>query len=209
MKEASVTQKPPFARRRFHVHPIQRKYFFLSLIPLLLCAGIVAFLIVVSVGMTMLGPAPDLAPSPVAWHIAMLGDGRTWIALFSSIVATGLLSFYVTNKFAGPLYRTERILRQIEDGNLPSTVRFRQDDDLQEFATLLEGAFRTIGSAWAALQAHHACIVKEVAALREAARAPSSEGVLPRLEEIDRHLMDIERVLVTFKIPADQGSTPK
>jgi hypothetical protein len=73
----------------------------------------------------------------------------------------------------------------------------------------MEGAFKTIGSAWAALQAHHASIVREVAALREAARAPSSEGVLPRLEEIDRHLMDIERVLVTFKIPADPGSTPK
>ena len=204
-----MTQKPPFARRRFHVHPIQRKYFFLSLIPLLLCAGILAFLMLVSAGMTTLGPAPDLAPAPVAWHIALLGDGRTWIALFASIIATGLLSFYVTNKFAGPLYRTERLLRQIEDGNLPSTVRFRQDDDLQDFATLMEGAFRTIGSAWAALQAHHASIVREVAALREAARAPSSEGVLPRLEEIDRHLMDIERVLVTFKIPADQGSTPK
>src|SRR3972149_4210180 len=102
MKETPVTEKPPFARRRFHVHPIQRKYFFLSLIPLLLCAGIVAFLVLVSAGMTTLGPAPDLAPSPVAWHIALLGDGRTWITLFASIIATRLLGFSVPNEVDGP-----------------------------------------------------------------------------------------------------------
>lgn len=191
---------PPFWRRKFYVHPIQRKYFFLSLVPLLVFASAMALLVFVPLNLALRGPSPDFEKVAALGQLQGAGGVRIWLAIFLSMAVSALMSFFVTHKFAGPLYRIEQILRKVEQGDLPAAVRIRRGDDIQDFADVVESAFKAITSALTAIKEQHALAVKEVAALQGKVTADSNGEILRRLDGIVRNHKEIETILANFKI---------
>ncbi len=100
----------PFWRRKFYVRPIQRKYFYLALVPLIVCAFLLILLVFVPVFWAVNGPTPNLDQAAVLRQIYGMAGLRIWAAVIVSMLAACLLSFIATYKFAGPLYRIEQIL---------------------------------------------------------------------------------------------------
>ncbi len=192
-----MRQRIPWWRRKILVHPIQRKYFFLSLVPLLFCA----FLLVVVVFIPL-----QLAVSGlVAYALA----ARILPAFLLTMFATCLLSLLVTHRFAGPLYRFEQVLQRAADGDLPGVIQLRQRDELHEFAALLNRAFGTITSALETIRAHGGEAGKELAALRDRIQAGLADpkDIVDRLEEIGRWHKESASVLATFRLPSrDDGA---
>jgi len=191
----------PFWRKKFYVHPIQRKYFFLSLVPLVVCGLLLVFLVLFPLHMAYWGTATDPENAEILGQISAMVGVRIWLAIIISMIASGLLSYFVTNRFAGPLYRIEQILHGVTDGQLPTSVRIRRDDDLQDFAGLFDRAFRTISSAMTAVTKHQAHAAKELAKLHRKIKAGLNGEILQDLEEIGRNFKDVENIL------ANLGST--
>jgi methyl-accepting chemotaxis protein len=200
-----MSQRAPVFRRKFNVHPIQQKYFFLSLVPLLFFGATLILLILFPLNVALMGPDPELKHPTTLREIFTLLDARIWFALLISMLVSCALSYFVTHKFAGQLYRIEQILRRGQEGNLPSSVRVRRDDDLQELAELLDGNFKRTTSALAEIMEQQALAAKELTAVRGNVKAEvGTEMILTGLEGIDQRLREIEGILAHFKIPKSQ-----
>ncbi|MFQ5848321.1 MAG: hypothetical protein ACE5IQ_11715 [Candidatus Methylomirabilales bacterium] len=198
----------PFWRRRFYVHPIQRKYFFLFLVPLIVCAFLVIFLAFIPLHLGLRGPGSELEKAAILGQIYALSV-TIWPAFLISMLACGILSFFITHKFAGPLYRIEQILRRGQGGDLPSSVRIRSDDDLQELVQLLDGTFKKFASTLIAIHEQHGLASKELSAVRGKVRAQSNGEMLEGLEGIGRNLKEVQNILANFKIPIPPSINPK
>jgi methyl-accepting chemotaxis protein len=189
-------QQGPPRRRKYSVHPIQRTYFSLFLAPLLFFAFFLILLVVLPLGTVPQG------------SIAVLRDFRVWLAVLISMIASGLLSYFITNKFAGPVYRIEQTLRRFREGDFPTSVRVRTDDDLQELVQLLDGAFKKFGSALMAIHEQQALAAQELSAVQRKVKSGANGDVLAGLEEIGRNLREVENILANFKVPEAPHSEP-
>jgi len=197
-------------RRRVYVHPIQRKYFFLSLVPLIVCAFLLIAVVFIPLHLAVRDPASDPG------EVAALGQSyalavRIWPPFILSMLASCLFSFFITHKFAGALYRIEQVVRRAAEGDLPRAIRLRRRDDLQEFAGLLERAFETITSALMAVQEREALTMKELAALQANVKSGSNDAgeILRHLEGIADRQREVEAILATFRLPSRNGDGPK
>lgn len=197
----------PFWRRRFYVHPIQRRYFFLSMIPLAFCAFLLILMVFAPLALSLRGAPPDGEAPAVLGPISVLQGLRIWIAVILSMLACSVQSFYITNKFAGPLYRIEHILRKVKEGEFPHSIRIRRGDDLQELAGLLNSAFQIVAVALTGIKEQQALANQELAAVQGKARAGSDRELLQGLEGIGRNLKEVEKILANFRFPPLQ--TPK
>jgi methyl-accepting chemotaxis protein len=121
-----------------------------------------------------------------------------------------VLSYFVTHKFAGQLYRIEQILRNGTEGNLPLSVRVRRDDDLQELAGLLDGNFKKTASAMAEIMEQQALAAKELTSVRGNVKAGlTGEMILAGLDSIGQRLREVKGILTHFKVAEGQASHPK
>jgi methyl-accepting chemotaxis protein len=205
-----MSQRAPVFRRKFNVHPIQQKYFFLSLLPLLFFGATLILLVLFPLNVALMGPDPELQNPRTLREVFTLMDARIWLALVISMLVSCVLSYFVTHKFAGQLYRIEQILRKGKEGNLPLSVRVRRDDDLQEFAELLDDNFRKTTSALAEIMEQQALAAKELTAVRGNVKAGlAGEMVLAGLDNIGQRLQEVKGILTHFKVPEGQAARPK
>ena len=194
-----MTPHIPLWKRTFYVHPIQRKYCFLSLIPLIVCAFLLVLLVFVPENLTLRGAIFDAEQAATLAQLHALG-ARVWPAVLISMLVSSLLSFLVTNKFAGPLWRIERVMRRVAEGEIPPSFRVRRADDLQEFAALLDEAFGTIAAALAAIREQEARASQALAAIREKVNVQLTDAqeVLQGLEVIAESQTEVDQVLAKF-----------
>ncbi|MFQ5801765.1 MAG: hypothetical protein ACE5JQ_02575 [Candidatus Methylomirabilales bacterium] len=197
-----------FWRRKFYVHPIQRKYFFLSLVPLVVCGFLLVFLVLFPLHLTLWGTATDPEKAAILAQIQNLSV-PIMLALLIAMLVSSIMSFFVTHRLGGPLYRIEQILHEVEAGRLPTSVRIRRDDDLQDFAGLFDRAFRTISSAMTAVTEHQAHAAKELAELHSKVKAELDGEVLQGLEEVSRSHKEVQHILENFKLPSLQAPKQK
>lgn len=185
--------------RTYIVHPIQRRFFFLSLVPLAICSSLIGLLVFAPLNLSFLGSAAD--PEKLR-HIHALG-ARIWPAVLISVVASGLLSFVATNQFGGPLHRIEKAVRRIAHGELPNSIRVQQDDDLGELPALLNEACGRIASALTGIRQEEAEAAEELAALHRKAKAGLRDptAIVQGLHKISHHLREVERTLTEFRLP--------
>lgn len=193
-------------RRRFYVHPIQRKYLFLSLVPLVVCAFLVIMLLFIPLKLTLLGPASGLEKAATEAQIYALA-ARIWPAFLISLLVCGTLSVFVTHKFAGPIYRIEGVLQRIAEGDLPVSIRIRNRDDLQEFAGFFDNGFGMITSALRTIGEQQALALKELAAIKGKIEAGvNDDGEIVHGVEVIAHChREVENTLANFGFPTQNG----
>lgn len=204
-----MAQQLPFWKRKFNVHQIQRKYFYLSLVPLVVCSFLLIFLVTIPLYSALRTQVPDLQKAASLAEIYGMGGFRIWVAIFTSMIVSGLLSYVVTNKFAGPIFRIEQILRKSKEGEFPLAVRIRRGDDLQEFAGLLDDTFKRVTTALTAIDTQKGLAFEKLSAIRGKVNAEANGEIVRDLEGIGRHLKEVETALANFKFPADQAPPPE
>jgi methyl-accepting chemotaxis protein len=60
------------------------------------------------------------------------------------MLVSGLLSFFVTHRFAGPLYRFQQVTERIAAGDLSIRVKLRKGDDLLELEEAMNRALAVL-----------------------------------------------------------------
>jgi methyl-accepting chemotaxis protein len=132
-------------RRRFLVHGIQRKYIFLSLVPLIISSFLIIVFLFVPLDVLLYSSASPAAREAIVQDLRALGF-RIWPAIFVAMLVSTFLSVFVTHRFAGPLYRFHQVVEQIAAGDLSTGFKLRKGDDLVELETALNRAIESLAA---------------------------------------------------------------
>ncbi len=135
--------RPSLRRRRFYVHGIQRKYIFLSLVPLIISSFLIIVFLFVPLDVLLYSSASPAAREAIVQDLRALGF-RIWPAIFLAMLVSTFLSVFVTHRFAGPLYRFHQVVDQIAAGDLSTGFKLRKGDDLVELETALNRAIESL-----------------------------------------------------------------
>lgn len=135
--------RPSIRRRRFYVHGIQRKYIFLSLVPLIMSSFLIIVFLFVPLDVLLYSSASPAAKEAIVQDLRALGF-RIWPAIFLAMLVSAFLSVFVTHRFAGPLYRFHQVVEQIAAGDLSRGFKLRKGDDLVELETALNRAIESL-----------------------------------------------------------------
>ena len=135
--------RPALRRRRFYVHGIQRKYIFLSLVPLLISSFLIIVFLFVPLDVLLYSSASPAAKEAIVQDLRALGF-RIWPAIFLAMLVSTFLSVFVTHRFAGPLYRFHQVVDRIAAGDLSTGFKLRKGDDLVELETALNRAIESL-----------------------------------------------------------------
>ncbi|MGH7395534.1 MAG: hypothetical protein ACREJF_08050, partial [Candidatus Methylomirabilales bacterium] len=101
-------------------------------------------------------------------------------------------------------------MQGIAEGNLPSSIRVRSDDDLQDLARHLDKAFGRITSALTGIREQGVVAARELAVLQGKCKVGLKDAgeILQGLEEIGRCHREVENILGGFRFPGrsdDEG----
>ncbi len=133
----------PFRRRRFFIHPIQKRYAFLTAILLIAYTFLIVLTLFIPPAITLISGSPIEEKAQAAMQYIILGE-RLWPAIAISISVLAVISVYVTHKLAGPIYRFEKTAKDVIGGDLSVRIRLRKGDDLKELANLLNHLLENI-----------------------------------------------------------------
>lgn len=118
-----------------------------------------------------------------------------WLALLCLvIVVLGAVKF--SHRIAGPLVRFKRNLRLMADGKLPSPLRTRSGDYLQEEVACLNQAVAGITARVESMQKAHAALQHELAALAASGSRQARDDLEPVFaasRELQQSLAAIQR----------------
>ena len=85
----------------------------------------------------------ETLPGDGAWLVEQLG-GALLTALLASFLLlvplVGLVGILASQRWAGPLYRFERFLEELQRGERPADIRLRKGDELTGFCAKLNQA---------------------------------------------------------------------
>jgi methyl-accepting chemotaxis protein len=190
-------------RKRFYVHSIQRKY------ALLTCLLLMAYTFVLAVALFLppalkLGSRLPLEEQALAATQFIALSDRLWPAILLSVPAFMLLSIWITHRLGGPIYRLEQSLKQIASGDLGLQVRFREGDDLQELAGLVNQIVRQKEDALRTVQAVHQRLLETLGGVRSKSFTP--EQLSQVLEKIEIQIEDIEALLKRYNLSRPESN---
>jgi HAMP domain-containing protein len=198
--ELSAELSEPSRRRRFYVHPMQRRSAWLVgaglFVYSLSVAGMVLLAPFVPAALRVQGPAegPQYAQALREYIVLTEAMSTSLPLVLLLIPAAAVFSIVLTHRVAGPIYRLERIASDLSEGRLPRRIRFRKRDELGELAALLNRGFGRID-----------VVVSDVRSETSLARTDLCEALArledrlgsddPAVERITRALGGVERAL--------------
>jgi len=208
MEEYSPKRRPPFWKRRFYVHELQKTlaiWLGLALVSYSLLVFAVAFLI------PFILPAIEGLPSvsvveQAATALQVFALATTiWPALLFIVPVTACCSIFVTHRLMGPLGRIEGAAKELIRGNLDLRIRLRKGDDLQALAGFMNEAVDNLVQAIRVIKESETSVREILSGLvDEVQKRPSGNGeMLNRLNKALQDSQRIEQVLQKF-----QFSTP-
>lgn len=193
--------RPSFLKRKVYVHPIQRRYLYLSLLPLIICSLAIIVVTFLPMKLLLMGRAPEFDKVIAESCLAILGE-RLWPAIFISMLLVAGLSVLASHALGGPLYRLEAIGRRLADGDIPESVRVRQGDDLEGMASVLDRVVGNLRETVTRIRERAASARTQLVDLRrglEAGSVPAAD-LSARLQEVAAQLDGIEKTLRTFRL---------
>lgn len=198
----------PWRRRRFYVHGIQRKYLFLSFVPLVISSLLIILLLFVPLDVLLYSSASATVEKTVAQDLHALGI-RIWPAIFVAMVVSAFLSVFVTviitHRFAGPLYRFQQVIDRMAAGDFSSGFKLRKGDDLVEMETALN---RAIANMVETVQEARGRLGDLTGRLETLVRAGGDGSAKDRQQDFAALLekaQQAQSVLARFKISAEPG----
>jgi len=208
MEEYSPKRRPPFWKRRFYVHEIQKTFAIwlgLALFSYSLLFFAVGFFIpFILPAMKVFPSVPLEERAAAAFQFFALATTISPALLFI-IPAAACCSIFVTHRLMGPLGRIEGAAKELIRGNLALRIRLRKGDDLRELAGFMNEAVDNLVQAIRVIKESETSLSEILSGLvEEVQKRPSGNGeMLNRLNKALKDSQRIEQVLQKF-----QFSTP-
>jgi methyl-accepting chemotaxis protein len=183
-------RKNYFIKKKFQIHFLY-KFILLLVVESVLIGGLFAVLSRNTLTTGYLDSGLRVA-STGDFFFAPFAVASLGVALVIGIA--GMIVFILlSHRIAGPLYRFEKILENLNDGDLTTTVHLRGTDQLVDFEKKLNAFIHTLRTRLSLLQSKE----KELRAALNGGKDP--ELVLQLKEKLD----DLKDEIDYFKIPKD------
>ncbi len=166
--------KAPYRRRRYFLPGTSQPRLLLTV------QGILALLGVLVAAVLYVLFNRDLTASYLSAHLAIRNVRDMLLPTLAAIdvgvfVLSAVLMLFYTHRIAGPAYRLGRTLREVAAGRLPSEVRLRKGDYLEDLAAETNHLLAALRE-----EAHS---LEQDVLLLEAALAPLENGLPPEERE--------------------------
>lgn len=191
--------RQPVRRRRFYVHGIQRKYIFLSLVPLIISAFLIVVFLFIPLDVLLYSSAAPAAKEAIVQDLRALGF-RIWPAIFLGMIISAFMSVFVTHRFAGPLYRFHQVVDQIAAGDLSGQFKLRKGDDLGELEMAMNRAIESLAGTIQQAQRPLGDLTHRLETLLEGIREGSGHSLKKDLAELSQIAQEAQTALARLKV---------
>ena len=192
-----------FKRKQYLVaKKFQLKYVALILLLIFLTAALCSY-VVYYTSMLLLGEKlANVYPQGRLVHIVKTVNFRILLSLILVSPLVAVIGIFLSHRIAGPIYRMEKFLAGIAQGNLASQLTLRRKDEL---ATLADGINYLVGSLKEAViteKSHMNKVSAELANLKKALEAkPINQPVVNEtLDRLSNAEKDLNKALDRYKL---------
>lgn len=192
-------EKRGYKRRKYYVHEIQKEYAVMIVILLLVYTFILSVFLFGLPAIKLFTDAPLSEKGEAATQILVFAE-RLWPAVVFSLILSGFLTIYITNRVAGPIYRFEQMIRKLIAGDFSDRVKLRDKDRLVEFSDLLNQLTGSINASLSDVKNETAEIKKILEQMLPDLKAKGEKGILKYAEGILEHHEKIEAALDRFRL---------
>lgn len=119
------------------------------------------------------------------------------IAELISIFVVAFICIFVTHTIAGPVYRMEKVVRNIGEGDLTHFIKLRPKDELKDLADAMNEM--TMG-----LRNKIISFKENVASIRDGVTLAKSTGNVSKLEDVLKNLESMEESLHSFTLEKER-----
>lgn len=119
------------------------------------------------------------------------------IAELISIFVVAFICIFVTHTIAGPVYRMEKVVRNIGEGDLTHFIKLRPKDELKDLADAMNEM--TMG-----LRNKIISFKENVASIRDGVTMAKSTGNVSKLEDVLKNLETMEESLHSFTLEKER-----
>ncbi|MBW8057255.1 MAG: methyl-accepting chemotaxis protein [candidate division NC10 bacterium] len=191
--------RQPVRRRRFYVHGIQRKYIFLSLVPLIISAFLIVVFLFIPLDVLLYSSAAPAAKTAIVQDLRALGF-RIWPAIFLGMIISAFMSVFVTHRFAGPLYRFHQVVDQMAAGDLSGQFKLRKGDDLVELEMAMNRAIESLAGTIQQAKRPLGDLTHRLETLLEEIREGSGHSLEKDLAELSQIAQEAQTALARLKV---------
>lgn len=144
------TERPSFYRRKYLIMPaFQLRLIFWNMLITLGIFAVVLLVIARSMGeMVDMGNEAGLPASHPYFQFAHDLARNFYIrfsgAFAAGIVLAGIVTLFISHRFAGPIYRLRKYFDGLSRGGPVSEIKFRKNDFLQDFAPVVNATLKRI-----------------------------------------------------------------
>ncbi len=192
-------------RRQFYVHEIQRKYLFLSLVPLLISSFLIIVFLYIPLDVLLYSSASTAAKKAILQDLRALGF-RIWPAIFLGMVVSAFMSVFVTHRFAGPIYRFHQVVDKMAAGDLSGQFKLRKGDDLMELETAVNRAIVSLGETVRDTQHPLEDLASQLETLIDGVRNGSNDSLEKDLTALLEKAREAQMVLARLKVGREAGN---
>jgi methyl-accepting chemotaxis protein len=205
MEENAPKRRPPFWKRRFYVHEIQKTFavwFGLAMLFYSLFVFALAFLIPFILPAIKVVSSVPLEERAVAAFQLFALVTAIWPALLFIVVAMACCSIYVTHRLMGPFGRIQWAAQELIRGNLAFRIRLRKGDDLHELAGFINEAVDNLDQAIQKIKESETSVREVLSGMVDAVKKrPSGNGeMLTRLNQALQDSQRIDQILQKFQL---------
>jgi methyl-accepting chemotaxis protein len=118
-----------------------------------------------------------------------------WILILSGGVAGVIIAMFLTHRFAGPLFKLERVVREMAAGNLSVDATLRKRDEGKELAALINLLNETLAANVKSMRELSAAMDSSI---RKAAAAGSKEELGSMLAEAGAINEKLKKILDSY-----------
>ncbi len=119
------------------------------------------------------------------------------IAELISIFVVAFICIFVTHTIAGPVYRMEKVVRNIGEGDLTHFIKLRPKDELKDLADAMNEM--TMG-----LRNKIISFKENVASIRDGVTLAKSTGNVSKLDDVLKNLESMEESLLSFTLEKER-----
>lgn len=185
-------EKPRFRRRTYLVKPgLQLGLSLQIFIYLAVYSIVLGFFIFYPLYIEMYS-ATSLVEQERLAQVVLYLHKRLWIGLFAVSFLTGVHAVFTAHRVAGPVYRFEKMLEAMIQGDYSQRVAIRTKDELKDLEALLNRLSETLESGIASAALRRSSIVERLGMAKDSLSASPSD-----IENAKRLVEDMFRELGT------------
>lgn len=190
---ATEMSKPMFKRKQYLVaKKFQLKYVGIILLLMFLTATLCSYVVYYTSMMLMGEKLANVYPQGRLIHIVNLVNFRILLSVILVTPLVAVIGIFLSHRIAGPIYRIEKFLANMAEGDLSSRIFLRQGDELIVVANSINKLADSLESTVRNQKAQLGTISKELDQLKR-----SKPQEIAKLEgEINSLIKELERFKV-------------